>query len=262
MQRVVLALMLASLMLLQGCLGGLRDGLSDALPEQRGKPGGLTLACLSSSEFTEMVIEIDHAPGYAPEASTVQLLTERLDDVCDKPDGIRAVITETEFDHSGAWGAEDVRDQALAFREAPPMDGATLRWHLLFPAGGYDDDSVLGVAVNAADVAVFRDSIDDAENILRRPSAEDIENSVTLHEVGHLLGLVNLVYTSPRDHEDPDHPGHSSNEDSVMYWAVDSSSIGAIFSGELPNDFDDDDRADLEDLASGDLEAGDQLWRP
>ena len=67
--------------------------------------------------------------------------------MCDKPDGIRAVITETEFDHSGAWGAEDVRDQALAFREAPPMDGATLRWHLLFPAGGYDDDSVLGVAV-------------------------------------------------------------------------------------------------------------------
>lgn len=262
MQRVVLALMLASLMLLQGCLGGLRDGLSDALPEQRGKPGGLTLACLSSSEFTEMVIEIDHAPGYAPEASTVQLLTERLDDVCDKPDGIRAVITETEFNHSGAWSAGDVRDQALAFREAPPMDGATLRWHLLFPAGGYDDDSVLGVAVNAADVAVFRDSIDDAENILRRPSAEDIENSVTLHEVGHLLGLVNLVYTSPRDHEDPDHPGHSSNEDSVMYWAVDSSSIGAIFSGELPNDFDDDDRADLEDLASGDLEARDQLWRP
>ena len=51
------------------------------------------------------------------------------------------------------------------------------------PCGGYDDDSVLGVAVNAADVAVFRDSIDDAENILRRPSAEDIENSVTLHEV-------------------------------------------------------------------------------
>lgn len=262
MQRVGLALMLASLMLLQGCLGGIRDGISEALPERRGEPGGLTLACLSSSQFTDMVIEIDHAPGYAPEASTVQLLTDRLEDVCDKPDGIRAAITETEFNHAGAWSANDVREQALEHREAPPMDGTTLRWHLLFPAGAYDDDSVLGVAVNAADVAVFRDSIDDAENILRRPSAENIENSVTLHEVGHLLGLVNLVYTSPRDHEDPDHPGHSSNEDSVMYWAVESSSLGAIFSGELPNDFDDDDRADLEDLASGDIKAEEQLWRP
>ncbi len=70
MQRVMLALMLASLVLLQGCLGGLRDSVTDALPEQRGIPGGLTLACLSSSQFTDMVIEIDHASGYAPEATT------------------------------------------------------------------------------------------------------------------------------------------------------------------------------------------------
>lgn len=262
MQRVMLALLLASLMLLQGCLGGIREGIADALPEQRGIPGGLTLACLSSAQFTDMVIEIDHAPGYAPEATTVDLLIDRLEDVCDKPGGIRADITETEFASTGDWSADDVRAQALEHREAPPMDGTTLRWHVLFPSGGYVDDSVLGVAVNAADVAVFRDSIDDAENVLRRPSAEDIENSVTLHEVGHLLGLVNLVYTSPRDHEDADHPGHSSNEDSVMYWAVESSSLGAIFSGQLPNDFDDDDRADLTDLASGDLDAEQQLWRP
>ena len=63
MQRVVLALMLASLMLLQGCLGGLRDGLSDALPEQRGNGGRPWPACHRAT--TEMVIEIDHAPGYA-----------------------------------------------------------------------------------------------------------------------------------------------------------------------------------------------------
>ncbi|DAC11160.1 MAG TPA: hypothetical protein D7I09_01440 [Candidatus Poseidoniales archaeon] len=78
MQRVMLALFLASLMLLQGCLGGIRDGIVDALPEQRGVPGGLTLACLSSAQFTDMVIEIDHAPGYAPEATTVDLLIDRL----------------------------------------------------------------------------------------------------------------------------------------------------------------------------------------
>jgi hypothetical protein len=47
-----------------------------------------------------------------------------------------------------------------------------------------------------------------------------------------------------------------------MYWAVESSSLGAIFSGQLPDDFDDDDRADLTDLASGDLDAEQQLWRP
>ena len=63
-------------------------------------------------------------------------------------------------------------------------------------ADEYSDDSVLGVAVNATDIAIFKSTIQDSENFLNRPSAEEIENSVMLHEVGHLLGLVNCVYQS------------------------------------------------------------------
>ena len=72
---------------------------------------------------------------------------------------------------------------------------------------------MLGVAVDASTVALFGDSIDEAEGPLGRPSVEDVENSVVIHEVGHLLGLVNLVYQSPVDHEDADHPGHSNNDE-------------------------------------------------
>ena len=52
------------------------------------------------------------------------------------------------------------------------------------------------------------------------------------------LGLVNLVYTSPADHEDAGHPGHSNNEDSVMYWAVkdcEPFTVPAFLSGEPAN---------------------------
>ena len=83
-----------------------------------------------------------------------------------------------------------------------------------------------------------------------------------MHEFGHLLGLVNLVYQSPVDHEDPDHPGHSNNEDSVMYWAVESSDISNIFSGQLPDEFDQDDLDDLAGLKSGTIEVEKQLWLP
>ena len=72
-------------------------------------------------------------------------------------------------------------------------------------------------------MALFSDSIDEAD-IRSRPSVEDVENSVLVHEVGHLLGLVNL-YQSPVDHEDPDHPGHSNNDESVMYWAIESADV-------------------------------------
>ena len=81
-----------------------------------------------------------------------------------------------------------------------------------------------------------------------------------MHEAGHLLGLVNLVYTSPIDHEDPDNPGHSSNEDSVMYWAIESTSIGNFISGSIPDEFDDDDKFDLNGMADGSIDCRNQLW--
>ncbi|HII57235.1 MAG TPA: hypothetical protein HA266_06795 [Candidatus Poseidoniaceae archaeon] len=74
--------------------------------------------------------------------------------------------------------------------------------------------------------------------------------------------MVNLVYTSPADHEDSEHPGHSNNEDSVMYWAVETVSISAWFSGDLPTEFDQDDLDDMEGMKSGELATSDQLWRP
>jgi hypothetical protein len=73
---------------------------------------------------------------------------------------------------------------------------------------------------------------------------------------------VNLVYTSPADHEDDDHPGHSNNDESVMYWAVESQSLNSFFTGNLPNEFDADDLADMEGMKSGEISCSDQLWRP
>ena len=64
-----------------------------------------------------------------------------------------------------------------------------------------------------------------------------------MHEVGHLLGLVDLVLDTGR--ADPEHPGHSSNRSSVMYWAVESTLITDVLAGGPPRDFDADDLRDL-----------------
>jgi len=126
----------------------------------------------------------------------------------------------------------------------------------------HQDDSTLGVAVDASTVALFGDSIEEAEPpIFARPSADEIEKAVLVHEIGHLLGLVNLVYQSPVDHEDPEHPGHSNNEDSVMYWAVETIGIAQFISGTLPNEFDQDDLNDLAGISDGTIEVKHQLYQ-
>ncbi len=253
----ILCVLLAPI--LSGCIG--TDSLSN-LGTNRGIPGGLTLACLDDSVYTSMVVEVDYHPGYKPETSSTDLLQERLASVCDKPQGVEIQLTETTFTNEEIWTASDVRADGWDEKSHDPRDDSVLYWQVIFPAGVYEDSSVLGVAVDASTVALFKDSIDDAENIFQRPSAEKIENSVLVHEFGHLLGLVNLVYTSPADHEDSEHPGHSNNEDSVMYWAIESASISNFFSNDLPTEFDIDDKQDLIGLADGSIKCTDQLWRP
>ena len=65
---------------LSGCLG---DAVEDLLPERKGIPGSLTLACLQSDQFSSMVVEIDFESGYRPMTSSTDMLLERLNQVCD-----------------------------------------------------------------------------------------------------------------------------------------------------------------------------------
>ena len=240
---------------LSGCFG------EESKEIQKGIPGGLTLACLSDDKYTSMVVEIDYEAGYMPEQSSTDLLKTRLEQVCNKPQGIEIVLTETNFEHEGQRSASDVREKGWNEKSKNPQSDSTLYWQAIFPSGQYANDGVLGVAVDASTIAIFGEAVDDAEGpIFNRPSAEEIENSVLVHEFGHLLGLVNLVYQSPVDHEDDEHKGHSNNEDSVMYWAVESANIGNIITGELPDDFDSDDLNDLAGMLSGEIESNNQLW--
>jgi hypothetical protein len=112
-----------------------------------------------------------------------------------------------------------------------------------------DGSGVLGLSFMAGSVAIFTAQV----NSLATPtvSAAAFMQSVTTHELGHLCGLVNLVYKSKIDHEDPAHPGHSANNASVMYYAIDQGNLIQQFLQGPPLNFDGNDEADLQGLRDG-----------
>jgi hypothetical protein len=201
----------------------------------------------------QLVVEIDAVAGKGPRNDTVSLVRTRLAEVVDKPAGIRVLATDERVPpRNGRWTIDALRTAERSHRTTHNTPSVA-SLYLLFVDGTPPKDGAIGVAYSGSSAAIFSDQVAEAATLLIGAAA--IEHADTVHEVGHLLSLVDLGYTSPRAHEDPQHPGHSDNPDSVMYWAVDNVGVATLLGGrtEPPTDFDADDRADLADIRAGKL---------
>jgi hypothetical protein len=205
-----------------------------------GGPGDLAQDLLRPQPAPKDILELIFQSDAAPDTRAVDHVRNTLASVSGK-----SVSTPRVAINGGAqnWTAGQLR-QLADDATAQKQGGGQAVIHLLYLHGTYGGDtSVLGITVRADVVAVFQDQVVNSESPVA--SAATIEDAVTMHEVGHVLGLVDLVLHTGR--ADPDHPGHSRNKGSVMYWAIDSDLFSQVLSGPPPVDF---DNADLADLAA------------
>ncbi len=216
---------------------GPTDTTAPAPPPAAGPVGGFAGFYLRPAESAALLVHVAHHGDAAPRQGTLDHLATVLGAVSGKAVAVEVVSIPGA---ARSWSGDDLR--ALADEHGPPQSRERAVLDVLFLRGGFaESDLAVGVAVRSDVVAVFPDRVDEAAGLLGNPGA--VEDAVTIHELGHVLGLVDLVLDTGR--EDPDHPGHSPNRDSVMYYAVESTLIGSVLSGGPPREFDDADLADL-----------------
>ena len=225
-------------------------GSGDVVPTaaddgSQGPPGAFARTLLRPQPATSIVLERAAQPGAAVAQSAVDRSAGTVSEVTAKPVDVRpqGVVDSGDTD----WTADEVRRAADAATRVGQGGGrAVLR--LLVLRGRFEGSAdVLGVAVRGDVVALFSDNIAGAATPLVGRQA--IEDAVLVHELGHVLGLVDLARDTGR--ADKEHPGHSSNSASVMYWAVESSLVGQVLNGPPPRTFDAQDLADLRALREG-----------
>ncbi len=230
-------LLVASLFVLAGCTDFL-----DGITPTRAEPSHY----VSDDEFSSWIIEVDYVEDARPPQSALDLLKQRMTSVVSKPSGITVHLDDAIPDTGGRHTTQTIQALADEHRDDKHGDAGIAHTYVIYLDGRWaENEDVLGVAFGGDMVALFSERIEQASNIL--VSSTTVHRAVLVHELGHIIGLVDNGIPMVNNHEDPEHPGHSDNQNSVMYWAVETTNIVNLVrnGGTIPTDFDADDRADL-----------------
>lgn len=195
-------------------------------------------AALLSPANSAVAIEVDRSPKARLQVDARQVLGDQLR----KHGGKESIVAagDGEAPAQEVYTAGDLRSITSKARQTKSESGKPSIYVLVLE-GRYENDQVTGVAFSATAFAVFPEQISGG---LLGTNPDAFETAVLVHELGHLFGLVNLT-DQGGFHEDPQHPGHSKSDGSVMYWAVEDVSIANVFKGGPPREFDADDREEM-----------------
>jgi Metallo-peptidase family M12 len=200
---------------------------------------------LSSAKYSSLKIEVQYMTGYPPDAAALNHLQSTLSILLNKPSGISIVTKEIPVSSKTTLSLNDIIDIEKNNRTAFTT-GNELAVCILYTNGNYTDNNVLGIAYKNTSVAIFGKMIYDNSGGIGQASRSKLEATVLEHELGHLLGLVDLGSPMQAGHKDAAHGNHCNNSNCLMYYASETSDIlGFLITGNIPS-FDTNCRADLQ----------------
>ena len=189
---------------------------------------------LSSNTYKSVKIEIQYMSGYAPDAGAIAHLQTFLSGLLNKPSGITVVTKEITALSTQVLSVNDIieieRNNRTAF-----TSGDQIALYVLYTNGNYTDATTLGVAYKNTSVALFGKKIHDNSGGLGQANRTKLEATVLEHELGHLLGLVDMGSPMQTNHKDAAHGNHCNNSNCLMYYASETSDIfGFLITGNIP----------------------------
>jgi hypothetical protein len=187
---------------------------------------------LSAKKYTSINIQIQYMPGYAPDATVINNITAFLNSVCNKPGGI--TIQAEQIAANGA----DLTQSDVSIIEKQDRtaytSGSTVDLYVLITDGADTSVQILGFAYRNTSICLFGKTIYNNSGGIGRVSRVNLESDVLEHELGHLLGLVNIGSPMQTNHIDAAHGNHCNNQDCLMYYAAESKGTLSLLGNAIP----------------------------
>lgn len=213
-------------------------------------PGRSANDFLADSNYTDLVVEIDYMPGYAPNGRALDSLKSFFRQRLHKSSITIKEPTEIPSGGQDQYSADDVRSLEKDHRSTFTK-GYTLAAYCIIVDGKYAQQNVLGIAYYNTSNAFFGPAYDEASSGIGSPSRYQIEALSFRHEFGHLFGLVGIPTSGTEmqtPHKDPDHGNHCDNDNCLMYYATETTDLvgNTIGSGDEIPPLDANCKADLQ----------------
>ncbi len=214
-----------------GCSKTLQDIID--LNENDKAVGASANDLLSASRYTTLKVDIQYMPGFAPDAGAISQLHSFLSAYLNKPGGITITTKEIPAASSTTLSANDIVNLERSTRTGGNTS-SEINLYIMYTNGAYTSSNVLGIAYRNTSAALFGKTIQDNSGGIGKPSRTKLEATVLTHEVGHLLGLVNLGSPMQTAHQANDN--HCNNQSCLMYYASETTDIlGFLITGNIPS---------------------------
>ncbi len=189
---------------------------------------------LASNNFSTVKIEIQYMQGFQPDANSINNLSTFLNSLINKPGSI--TITQQQI-AAGGKASYSINDIATVEQKnrATFNSSNQLSIYILITDGGYTDPNVLGVAYRNTSICLFGKAIFDNSGGIGQVNRTKLETTVTEHELGHLLGLVDIGTPMQTNHKDAAHGNHCNVQSCLMYYASETTDLlGFLITGNIP----------------------------
>jgi len=143
-------------------------------------------------------------------------------------------------DPTALWDTSSLR-QLEADHRITPVQGEHIGFYVMVLDGAYANDTEeskrLAMAYSGSSIAVFADTIQstcdyalifESDPAVKAGLCEAMFGTALVHELGHLLGLVDEGTAMVEDHLDPDHRGHCTNPECIMHWSAEQGKIADL----------------------------------
>lgn len=232
MKRMITGIALVAIVLTHSC--SKKDASFINSPGKDGaaynKPvGASSRDFLTSSHFTSLVVEIQYVSGYAPDAAALNQLQQFLTTRLNKPGGITITTKVISDPGEATLSLSRIREIEQQNRTLFNKDNQ-LSIYILYSNSDFTDAGTLGIAYRNSSAALMGKKIHENSGGFGQVSRTKLEATVLEHEIGHLLGLVDLGAPMQSAHKDPTHGSHCSNTQCLMYYASETTDVFGFLS--------------------------------